>query len=98
MKETHKIQKSYDEILVIYTNCDSVSNKIEELKALVSDSNPDIILLTEVKPKHSNSTLTAAELHLNGYNLYLNDLTHRHNRGLAVYTKKPHHGIMQRRL
>jgi len=60
---------------VLYTNADFLSNKINELKLLIrsSDKKPGIIAITEVKHKNKWNT-TVSELTLSGYILYTNDL------------------------
>jgi len=36
---------------VLYTNCDQLLNKFDELLTIVGNDKPDLILLTEVIPK-----------------------------------------------
>ena len=57
---------------VLYTNADSLSNKINELKLLIRslEKKPGIIAITEVKHKNKWNT-TVSELTLPGYILYL---------------------------
>ena len=35
----------------MYSNVDQLLNKMEDLKALISNKKPDIVLLTEIIPK-----------------------------------------------
>lgn len=35
----------------LYSNVDQLLNKMEDLKSLISDNEPDITLLTEIIPK-----------------------------------------------
>ena len=49
---------------VIYTNARSINSKLVDLETLISDNNPDIILLTET---WCNSDITNSYLNLNGY-------------------------------
>ena len=72
----------------MYTNCDTVSNKFEELEIAVKIENPSAIILTEVAPKNARYKLQKSELELEGYQLYINDLTKKCNRGVAIYVKK----------
>ena len=38
----------------IYTNADSLSNKMNELELMIEEINPDLIAITEVLPKQLN--------------------------------------------
>ena len=46
--KTHQIAK----IKCMYTNADTLTNKMPELKALVKDIQPSVIAITEVIPKN----------------------------------------------
>ena len=74
--------------MVMYTNADSLSNKINELKLLIRslDKKPGIIAITEVKHKNKWNT-TVSELTLPGYILYTNDLNST-SRGIAMYVDR----------
>ena len=72
----------------MYTNCDTVSNKFEELEIAVKIKNPSAIILTEVAPKNARYKLQKSEPELEGYQLFINDLTKKCNRGVAIYVKK----------
>jgi hypothetical protein len=58
-----------------YTNADSLSNKIDELKLVAKNSQPKIIAICEVKPQNSRYDLTAAEIQLDGYELHHTSFT-----------------------
>ena len=49
----------------MYTNIDSMLNKREELFALISIREPDIVILTEILPKNCGD-LSAAEFDIDG--------------------------------
>ena len=53
-------------INVLYTNAQSVVNKIEEMKAVASIYNPGIIILTET---WTNETVSNEYLRINGYEI-----------------------------
>ena len=54
---------------VMYTNCDTLSNKFEELEIAVKIENPSAIILVEVAPKNARYQLQKSELELEGYQL-----------------------------
>ena len=59
----------------MYTNCDTLSNKFEELEIAVKIENPSAIILVEVAPKNARYQLQKSELELQGYQLFINDFT-----------------------
>lgn len=67
----------------MYTNLDSFNNKRSELEVRIAQTKPDIIGLTEIKPKHATWELTAQELTLYGYTTYVN----LEGRGMALHVK-----------
>jgi len=67
----------------LYTNLDTFHNKKNELMSRISDSDPDIIGLTEIKPKTASWELSDIDLMITGYTLYT-DLA---GRGAALYVK-----------
>jgi len=73
---------------VLYTNADSLHNKINELKLIISSfqSKPSLIAITEIKHKNKWQT-NFSELALSGYDLYSNDLDSS-SRGIIVYVSK----------
>jgi len=72
-------------LTILYTNADCYVNKIHELRLILSTltHKPSIIAITEVNYK-LNKSFTYAELQLNGYTLYHNNL-HSNSRGVVVY-------------
>ena len=67
----------------LYTNLDTFHNKKNELMSRISDYDPDVIGLTEIKPKMASWELSDTELLITGYTSYT-DLT---GRGVALYVK-----------
>ncbi|XP_071941051.1 uncharacterized protein [Antedon mediterranea] len=67
----------------MYTNCDSILNKRDEFKLRMKDSDPDIILLTEILPKHSLYQVQKNELEIEEYNFYYSEK----KRGIGIYVK-----------
>ena len=72
----------------LYTNADSLMNKIDELKVLVRDEKPHIIGICEVKPKNCRYSITDAELQLDGYDMFHTNLSHGKHRGCILYIDK----------
>ena len=79
-----------NKINCMYTNADSLMNKLSELKAQVTQSQPMIIGITEVKPKKCRFNIVPCELQLEGYELFSN--LEKDGRGICLYihrTLKP---------
>ncbi len=55
---------------VLYTNADQFPNKMHEL--FINIGIPNVIMITEVLPKNSETKTTKASLNINGYELYTN--------------------------
>ena len=69
-KEDIKLGKTCP-INIFYTNANGLTNKIDELKLILSTSNDiDIICITET---HLNSDILDAEIYIDGFSLYRND-------------------------
>ncbi len=83
--------KEYQAIKTLYTNSQSVQNKIHELEALAEDFQPDLILLTET---WCNDNISDAALSLHGYSLETDlrrdrqDTRNGVGGGLLVYSRK----------
>ena len=72
-------------MLLLYTNADTLTNKMRELQLLVNERNADIIMITEVSPKYTKETLCKQQFSLDGYELYTNIEEEEVARGVAVY-------------
>lgn len=72
----------------MYTNADSLANKLQELKLLLNNTSPrpKIIALTEVKHKNKWS-MELSEFSIPGYDIYSNNLS-CNQRGIIVYVSK----------
>ena len=68
-------------------------NKIDELKSRISVSAnpPDIIAITEIKPKNARFCTNEAELHLVGYEMHHINIGNDQGRGICVYTRSEFH-------
>lgn len=72
----------------MYTNADSLENKVNDLKLIVDslDIKPNIIAITEAKSKNKKSHINLSEFNLHGYNTIGNDMDSESNsRGIIVY-------------
>ncbi len=70
----------------LYTNADALTNKLSELKALIKIHKPEIVGVTEVKPKNLLYALTKATLKIEGYKLIPNDeCLNDKGRGVLLY-------------
>ena len=72
----------------MYTNCDTLTNKICELKLAIDSNDPDIIVLSEVTPKNNCYILQKSEIEIRGYNSYISNFEDTNTRGVALYVKK----------
>jgi exonuclease III len=72
----------------LYTNPDSLRNKMEELREIVNEEQPHLICVTETKPKVASFDVQECEIRVIGYNLYVNNLkTGDGTRGCAIYVR-----------
>ena len=69
---------------IIYTNVDTLKNKMEELETIICNQKPDIISLVEIFPKYSNFQYIPSEYTIEGYSMFLSDFG---KRGTALYIK-----------
>jgi hypothetical protein len=75
---------------ILYTNAQSLQNKVQELEAVVTDLNPDVILITET---WCNPEIPDAALSISGYNIETDLRRDRRDTGngvgggLLVYSK-----------
>ena len=77
--------RSYDEIKMIHSNCQSAMNKKTEIKDLLAIENPMILALTEFG---ASSEIQNDELNCDGYSLYRGDHSDGRGgpgRGTALY-------------
>ena len=79
---------------LFYTNADQFVNKIEELKLILADDPPDVIIITEVIPKAQILPITRNALTIKGYEAHMNfdpelpNLGAIHKRGVLIYTSQ----------
>ncbi|ELT99270.1 hypothetical protein CAPTEDRAFT_213856 [Capitella teleta] len=73
---------------VLYTNADSLLNKMVELECRVANKNPTVIAITEAFPKHSTSTILHQEFLIKNYNLIWNGDSPNKHRGICIYIQE----------
>ena len=66
----------------MYTNCDTLTNKISELIMAIEHNNPDIVVITEVTPKITDIHYKNQNLKLKGSTYLLPTLMTRTRGGL----------------
>ena len=72
----------------MYTNCDQLSNKFDELHTVICSDSPDIILLVETIPKAQKTPIGLPSLSICNYTLFTNfdpDIRCCGKRGICVY-------------
>ena len=76
-------------IIIWYTNADSLPNKMTELISRVESSTlkPSVITITEVKQKNQRYKIVPDELGINGYQMPDNNLDKDIRRGIITYIK-----------
>ena len=63
-----------DSLIILYSNVDNgVLNKKDELGIRISEIKPNIIGLTEIKPKHQFFDAGEVEFEIAGYHPFFND-------------------------
>ena len=68
----HASDKAPGDLLVLYTNCDQLFNKFDELLTIVDNVKPDLILLTEVIPKAQILPIGLPSISISGFLLFTN--------------------------
>ena len=76
-----------DKLSCIYTNADQLNNKFNELQLLVKTHDPDIIAITEVKPKNCKFQPLIDEYLLDGYNMRGANIENKSGRDCLLYAK-----------
>ena len=72
----------------MYTNADTLTNKMDELLIKIKTDCPHIIMINEVKPKNSRYHINKSEFQLPGYNMITNNWEDNHTRGIICYIDK----------
>ena len=86
-KCTSRFVSKHSSLNIMYTNADQLRNKIQELKAYTQNSEfiPDIIAITEVKPKNNRYPVLPSEYNIENYALYQDNVDNKKGRGIIIY-------------
>ena len=80
-----------DGMRILYSNVQSMNNKIGELRALIEIERPDVVVLTET---WTNESVSDAFIHLKGYEMVVRsdrrDTTGGRGGGIVIYTRGVH--------
>lgn len=71
----------------MYTNADQLTNKLTEFNIRIDQVKPDIIGVTEVKPKYCRFKPNIAEFSLDGYYTLGKNIENNIGRGMLIYIK-----------
>lgn len=81
-------QKQRNNLPCFFTNADTLTNKMDELKTRILIHDAMIIGINEVLPKNSRYSPTNAELHIDGYDMFINNAGNDEGiRGTALYIR-----------
>ena len=76
-----------DRIKILYTNDDSLPNKLTELQAIVKIENPHIVIVTEIHPKNIATDIEDSEIQLDNFTIYRSSNS-KDSRGTVIYVSK----------
>ena len=72
----------------IYTNADSLHNKMAELIIRIDQTQADVVIITECFPKNYSTKPQKSEYSLPDFDLHWNWDDRQRNRGICIYTKR----------
>ena len=72
---------------ILYTNADSLKNKLGQLELLAVEYKPEIIVITEILPKRSWSQMIELEFKITNYEIFTNLELCNNVRGIAIYVR-----------
>ena len=78
---------SSKQLNILYTNADSLKNKLGQLELLAVEYKPEIIVITEILPKRSWSQMIELEFKITNYEIFTNLELCNNVRGIAIYVK-----------
>ena len=70
-------------MIVLYTNIDTITNKMPELLAKIAEVEAKVVIVTEVSPKNFRYKLTKSELSIKNFQLFCN--IEDGGRGVCIY-------------
>ena len=59
---------------MMYTNADSLLNKLPELQVVLDETKPDVLAVTEILPKNASTPPREVEYQIPGYNQMFTNL------------------------
>ena len=80
-------------IYCLYANADQLLNKMDDLKMMITNKEPDLMFFTEVIPKAQKNPIEETQIKIEGYQHYPNfnysdtNLGSSGNRGVVIYVK-----------
>lgn len=85
----NRVNKGTKVLKVFYTNADTLTNKLPEFFSSIKIESPDIVFITEVKPKNFKDGTGICEVlfQMDGYNMINSNLGNRVGRGVLLYVK-----------
>ena len=69
-------------------NADVLTNKIAELRRRTSINDPDVIIVTEARPKRKNFKMQTVDFIIQGYTIFNINLANDIGRGMIIYCKQ----------
>jgi hypothetical protein len=85
--QVNQFHEKVNNLSVIYSNADCLTNKRSELKAFLSSLiyKPDIIVITEINSKSLVNKMCDSEFSMNGFTLYSKNVGKLNARGILIY-------------
>jgi len=78
-------KENLNNLKCLYTNADSLINKMEELQNYIKIYKPKLIAITEVKTKNNRVSLFKAEFQLEDYTLFDTNIEEKKGRGILIF-------------
>ena len=84
------LQYKINNLSIIYTNADSLTNKLDELKIFLNSQKikPNIIVVVEVNPKNMTDRFSEKDFIMSGYNMYSVNIGISGKRGIIIFVEK----------
>ena len=87
---TGTLRENGEKLILLYTNADCLTNKMAELNILMQQQKPepDIVVITEAKPKNARYRVNSSEFNIQGYYTFTSDFNEEGTRGIVVYVRQ----------
>lgn len=77
-----------DNMKILYSNADTLTNKMEELLVMTGTCDPDLIIITEVSPKTTHYSFSVISVAIPNYVMHTNlNANSQSLRGVVIYVK-----------